>query len=369
MIPTSYEAKKNESKKEPGEVDFRDFGRKFPRLTWENAPRYHETLQRLLGLVDKTSLKIETCGIGARRIDCDGEKSTVLHSKYVPVTCNRRTCPECAWQDMKDRIRQFEPIGEIGYQYRNHPDMRVRFWTLTIRAAKPETDLKPYFDGLKQSLFDLWRALFGDNARRHAERPEDLKKAGGVFFMEVQEGWNPHLHGLVLSPFFRVEHVRAIWKKVVKKNGLSGSRIEIKEPYIKGAKHAKLPCRTPEDYHQAIMEIVSYPIRPDKGGRHDPVLMAYVEAGLQGHRRYICKGDWYNRFERPESHAICGECAGGFTHEELYDDFAKLTKQNFFPENETGLRNWQDHGYHFPKALIAELMAKQNEFPTPERMA
>jgi len=372
MIPTDYGSAffgpEMKPEKDASEITFRDLGRTFPRLTWENSPRYHDTLQRLLGWTDKTSLKIETCGLAARRIDCEGEQSTIHHSRYVPITCNRRTCPECAWNDMHDRIRQFEPIADIAYQYRKHPDMRVRFWTLTIRAAKPETDLKPYFDGLKASLFDLWRALFGDNAQRNADRPEDLKKSGGVFFMETQGGWNPHMHGLVLSPFLRVEHVRAVWKKVVLKNGLSGCRIEIKEPYIKGPKHTQLPCKTPEDYKQAIMEIVSYPIRPEKGGRHDPVLMAYVEAGLQGHRRYICKGDWYNRFERPEHHAVCGECLDTFTHDEIYDDYARPTEQNFFTENQEGFRNWMQYGYHWPKAQIAAYIEKMQDFPTPENM-
>jgi len=118
--------------------------------------------------------------------------------------------------------------------------------------------------------------------------------------------------------------------------------------------------------------------------------MAHVEAGLKGLRRYFCKGDWYNKFERPEHRALCADCAedflnrpdyqkickecmsysgdneqgcgkclATFTHDDIYDDFSKATIQEFFTEDEKGIQNWEKFGYHFPKQSLRELQRER----------
>jgi|GEM_PF-6931243 len=356
------------------DVSFRDFDRHFPRMSYGIAPDFHDELQRLLGYADKTSKKIETCGLAGRRIDCkDDDTPDRNHIRYVPVTCNRRVCPECAYRDMLDRTKQFSPIAETALEFSKHPDWRVRFWTLTVKAAPKGADLRPYFDGLKSALFDMWRELFTTDKRKNRKKiscaeirkgidTPALKASGGVFFLETQGGWNPHLHGLVFSPFMNVDRVRESWKRHSAKYGLRGERIHIELPYVRrGGKEER--CKTKEDFEGAISEIVSYPIKPEKnGGRHDQVLLAHVEAALQGRRRYIVKGAWYNKFERPEHHALCCECLGGFTHNEMLDGVVPVTKQNFFTEDEPGLENWKHFGYRFPAADLRRMQECERDY-------
>ncbi|GAI15529.1 unnamed protein product, partial [marine sediment metagenome] len=213
----------------------------------------------------------------------------------------------------------------------------------------------------KLSLEALWRSLFGDNAQ--TKRPE-LKKCGGVFFFETQgenKTWNPHIHGLVLSPFFRWEDIMSLWEKILKKNDLSGNGCFIEEPYVKSThlnyetgeiERIKLKCIREDQFYSAIREIVQYPIQLDKNGRHDQRLLAHVEHALFGKRRYIIKGDWYNEFKRPEHKAICEECLGYFTKSSNEDCEAlggRAFKYDFFPETPAGLDRWKRLGYHYPK--------------------
>ena len=161
-----------------------------------------------------------------------------------------------------------------------------------------------------------------------------------------------------------MEKVRSLWEKILIKNSLSGNQIHLELLYKKGfdkdMKEVKRNLITDDDYIDAIREIVAYPVKINKYGRHDPRLLAHVEHALFGLRRYIIKGSWYNKFKRPEHKAVCEIDMANFTKMIETDPvFGKAYRHRIFEETKTGLQNWKNIGYHYPRDRVVKLKKKE----------
>jgi len=310
-----------------------DFLRDFPRLSEEKYPRYHHYL-RGAGF-SKVSNRVDQCCINAIGLDCSSGDHT--HYAYAPIPCKRRTCPQCAVIEMNDRIDQFSYLSQFLYHdiFKPLKNYRLRFWTLTTKGLPPGSDLTEHIKSLKSALFLFWRKLFGD--RSASPDPE----AGGVFFFEVQgvKLWCPHINGLVWSGFHHVTQLRRLWKYCIEYYGLSGYRLKVQS--IQGDDLLKIVC-----------EIVSYPLNPDKQGRHDQVLLANVEKAFFGQHRYIIKGSFYGQFPRIEHKAKCPICSSPMEVGEDYSRNCLDVQRGFFPETLEGLQRYHDFGFISEKKRI-----------------
>lgn len=338
-------------------ISHKEFNRKYPRLTFENYPEYHRTLQKLH--CDDLSWRINRCGIDGMRLDCTED---IEHSCWVKLGCNRRTCPQCATIEMFDRFRQFFEIAGITANA-SHDDMfdpgwRVRFWTLSCKAVKNYALDFP-LKAMKRSLFAWWRQTHGERSK---EFNYNYERAGGLFVFEVQSGWNVHIHGLILGPHFSddqqqknrvgsLTRAREIWTNCLTKYGWSGHGLNVK-PVI----------RKDGDFRGSILETIAYPLRPDKEGKFQQRLLAYVESAFSGQRRYILKGSWYNQFSRIKRTAICPECLNELYKEPAYDIvWAYPYRKNMFYEDEEGLQRWINRGYRFPIGVFRQ-MEREDRF-------
>lgn len=308
-----------------------EFKRTYAPLTEETHPRYHKTL-RLLGQ-DKLSWKIERCGIDALKVYCS---ENAQHSYYVPIFCNRRTCPECSLQDMYRRFLQFEDIAAITRKANEFPgshfprSWRVRMWTLTSLAIKNQPLDKP-IEACKKALHRVWRYTYGNQTPRDSPRglygPEP--DAGGLFMLEIQGGWNVHFHGLVFGPYRYADYVRELWSESLDMFGWYGRHVHIEQAY-KGKSG---------DYSDSIMEVLQYPVKPNKEGRHDEELLANVEAALSGKRRFFLKGSWYNHFPKEKIPGDCPIC-----HSDVYLEFDKDFQRLLGSTFEKRFFDWTDEG-------------------------
>lgn len=334
-----------------------DFNRIYPPMTLDSWPVYHAVLEKL-GLWS-ISWDVSHCGTDSLRLHCKGN---AIHDYHVPVFCKRRTCPECTRRDMIERYTQFFPItqitenvnGEPGERFPEEEKWRVRFVTLTCKAV-PGEPLDPVMDIMKKALFRWWRYMYGDKTPEYRYKTvidvwkgdklqsHKLRKpikghepeAGGLFFVEVQAGWNIHFHGLVLGPQRDFEYTHKIWKESLEFYQWIGNWIKIDDVY-------------PDEngsYKASVFEILNYPVRPDKSGRHDQELMANVEKSLIKRKRYITKGSWYNKFPRPEREkSKCPICENGMAvifDRELEKWIGSTFNGNFFSWDETGLENFK----------------------------
>jgi len=306
-----------------------DFLRDYPRLTEENYSKYHTCIKRL-GFF-KLSQRIDECLIHGIGLDCSSGDHR--HYKYAPIPCKRRTCPQCASIEMIDRVLQFSPLVHYLHHDLFDPRLsyRLRFWTLTAKGVPIGNELTDFIKSLKSALHLFWRKLFGDNSKK--PDPE----AGGVWFFETQgeDYWCPHIHGLVWSKFHHVKVVRPLWYYCLKYYGLHGDRIELDE-------------LTGDNLDKVVREIVSYPIDPDKLGRHDQALLANIEVALHGQRRYIIKGSFYGKFPRIEHKAQCPVCNAPMIIGEKYSRDRRGhidLVRDMFPETLEGLQKYHDMGF------------------------
>jgi len=347
-----------------------DFNRTYPPMGENIWPVYHQTLSDL-DLWDR-SWKIQHCGIDAIRCRC--QKFPIKHSYFVPVFCQKRTCPECTLRDMRERYEQFRDItticeqvnGSPGELFPIHEKWKVWFVTLTSKAV-PGGPLEPVMDAMKKALYRWWRYSYGEKTpfldknetiqvwkrgkvvnhklRKKIRGPEP--EAGGLFFVEVQGGWNVHFHGLVLGPQRDFEFLQKIWKESLDFYGWSGNWIKVKEVYADPG----------GGYRGSVMEILNYPVRPDKQGRHDQELMAHVEKALYKKRRYVLKGAWYGKFPRNKAEpSLCPICNSkieiwfdkdlerlmGRTMENYFFTYDKTGVENFNTKTKAGLKNEND---------------------------
>jgi len=310
-----------------------DFLRDFPRLSEEKYPRYHNYLKHV-GFY-KLSNRIDKCSINAVGLNCTSGDHT--HYAYAPIPCKRRTCPQCAIIEMNDRIDQFSYLSQFLYHDMFKPlkSYRLRFWTLTTKGLPPGSDLTEHIKSLKSALHLFWRKLFGS----YSKKPEP--ESGGIFFFEVQgvKFWCPHIHGLVWSDFHHVTQLRRLWKYCIEYYGLSGYRLKVQD--IKGDDLLKIVC-----------EIVSYPLDPDKQGRHDQVLLANIEKALFGQHRYIIKGSFYGQFPRIEYKAKCPVCNSPMEIGEDYLHDRLDVQRDFFSETLEGLQRYCDFGFISEKKRV-----------------
>lgn len=308
------------------------FNRKYKPLNETDFPIYHNTLKQLNQ--DKISFDVARCGIDAIKMEC--KENPAFHKWFVPILCQRRTCPECCRIDMYDKYQQYHEISEIAEKANGRPgeyypsSWRVRFFTLTSFAL-PDHDLEKPIDACKKALKRFWRYTFG-------ERGMNEKKAGGLFMLEVQSGWNVHFHGLVLSPFIHESEVKEVWSESLEKNGWYGKYANIQVVY---------PGKT-GSYNDAVLELLQYPVKPNKRGRHDQKLMAYVEAALYKKKRIISKGAWYNQFPKEYNPTLCPICDSDITcnfrtDRDLIKIFGETYKRNFFDYTEEGEENFEKY--------------------------
>jgi len=342
---------------EKNEIKPSDFDRTYPPMNYYLWPVYHDALEKL-NLYSR-SWKIQHCGIDAIKIRCSAHSP--LHDYYVPIFCNCRTCPECTLQDMRERYDQFRDIsvicndvnGNPGDIFPEHERWKVWFVTLTSKAV-PGEPLGPVLDVMKESLYRWWRYCYGERTpvfdrgdiiqawkdgktvnhklRLKIRGPEP--EAGGLFFVEIQSGWNVHFHGLVLGPQRDFEYLQKIWKESLDFYGWSGNWIKVKEVYA-----------DPDgSYKGSIFEILNYPVRPDKSGRHDQELMAHVEKALFKKRRYVVKGSWYGKFPRnkaePSRCPICDAKVAIWFDKDLEQYFGKSIENYFFCYDKKGVENF-----------------------------
>lgn len=161
---------------------------------------------------------------------------------------------------------------------------------------------------------------------------ESSEGTGGIFALEVQSGWNVHYHGLVFGPERDYKYAHKIWCESVKKNGWRAQWINYRDVY---------PGK--EGYKSSIMELVQYPVKPHKKGRHDEKLLAYVEKALIGKRRFVSKGSWYNEFPDLKEPTYCPVCGGKmFLNFEDQEIFGEVFKKNFFTYDDAGLKHFEE---------------------------
>ena len=324
-------------------ISFKHFGRKFPRLDMDNYPQYHNSLIKLNRL--DLSWRIHRCRIDGIGLECE---NNYLHSGYVPVSCNRRTCPQCAWTEMLERLDQFYPLVRFtdSDMILENPGYRLRFWTLTAQGIPKNTDLTKHISKLKSAFHLFWRKSFGNRSQFHD--PE----AGGVFFLEVQgkNFWCPHIHGLAWTRYPQANEFRSKWEYSLKRYGLKGNRIQIKLIY--------------GDPVKSIFEIISYPIRPNKNGRHDQKLLAHTEVALSGQRRYFIKGSFYRQFPRQKGSAFCHECDGSMEQGWNYIHNCIDYQKNIFSIDYPGIKNFIEKAWISParrRDLIENINIPTNE--------
>jgi len=114
-------------------------------------------------------------------------------------------------------------------------------------------------------------------------------------------------------------------------------------------------------FKNSIWEILNYPVKPDKEGRHDPVLLAHVEHALHGRRRYVKKGAWYPKFPRIETCSECPVCGYGMIAHfdpEYEKSVGNTIKPETFTYDEQGVKNFQEKTR---KGLIKKWFGKSEE--------
>lgn len=283
----------------------------FPALRKSEFPRFHQVL--IKGGRDDLSFKIDSCCKDSIRLDCE---QVPEHDGTIPVRCNRRICPGCARKDMGERIDRYRSIAHITYPSSKDQEKlgyRLRYWTFT-QTARPGQELRKPVYALKNSLFRWWRYVYGNRQKAN------FSDVGGLFCIEVGEGWNAHAHALIFGPYHgypgkpsrdpvpQLEECRQIWIDSTKYYSWYGERIHIEEV---------------KDPESSIIELISYPLNPEKRNNFDERLLAHIELAFSGRnsiserpdikpipaiRRYFAKGSWYNRFEKKEHHIFCPDC-------------------------------------------------------------
>jgi hypothetical protein len=258
----------------------------FPPGTYlreKTHPRFHDELLRL-GRHD-ISWKIDSCCCSAHRLDC---WSFINHITFVPVACNRRTCPECSRHRYREEVYRYSKIEDIARHLDSIAEnRRIRFWTFTAYHAPDLSDFRPFFLKLTKAV----RSWFHST--------HDLTLDGGLFTLEVGVKGGPHVHALISGPFLRAKLFRQKWENALKRADLSGNRIQAR-------------LATPG----ATLELVAYPLDPEKVKGLDEKLLALTEHGLSGNRdlnlpsirRQWTMGSWAGAFPPKRNQLPCPDC-------------------------------------------------------------
>ena len=283
-----------------GRIDFY-----FPpgsRLRVADYPRFHSFLRKHGR--DDLSWKIDSCAQSARPLSCWDRLS---HSVMVPISCGRRTCPDCGRRIMAHNVRRFSPIVDIWEAAEKaQGDYRVRFWTLTASHPR-KVILKPIFEAFVAAIRSWWRLSHG-NRSGHPD-------CGGLFSLEVGDSGNVHAHALIYGPFFKTTYstrptpIRRMWGVALHRVGLEGSILDCRAVSGQGS----------------ITETIAYPLDPEKRKNLDEELLANIELSLSGRhasksksgveiiaipatRRQWCAGSWYQKFDVPAVGFVCPHC-------------------------------------------------------------
>lgn len=272
------------------------------RLRESEFPIFHAFLKKH-GRGD-LSWKIDACAQGAHRLDC---WELPQHTVMVPLSCGRRTCPDCGRRIMSESIRRYRGIMNIwSGAEAAQTSYRVRFWTFTCSHPR-RMILKPIFESLSAAIRSWWRITHGNRS--------GFEDCGGLFSLECGISGNVHAHALIYGPFLRVEESRAAWGRALSRVGLSGNRIEVKPVTSEGG----------------IIETIAYPLDPEKRKDLDEELLANIELSLSGRRagvdkagkelvaipatrRQWCAGSWVGKFERVHSSFACPHCLAESGH-------------------------------------------------------
>lgn len=114
------------------------------------------------------------------------------YEHYVPLTCGRRTCPDCA-------LRRFLKMKERYKRFKN--PRNAKFLTLTIKRS---WDLEE----MVERAIDCFKKL----RRRKIFR----SVKGGCYSIEVKpptvEGWYVHIHTVISSPFILEDKIAEEWE-------------------------------------------------------------------------------------------------------------------------------------------------------------
>lgn len=326
-------------------IDHTSFDRKYARLTTEEYPQFHQTLIDLHR--DDISWRIDRCGIDGVRLDCEDNGQ---HYKYFPVPCQRRICPQCAQVALGKFYWKYSKLQTLFNTHQNHPEefppgFSFRFWTFTIRS-KPHTDLFPKFLTCRRSIDRWWRYTHGERSKYNSSH------SGGIFVFEVQAGWNVHIHAIIFGPYLPVKFTRDQWTESVHFYGDYSNRIHVKKIEEYSAK--------------SILELLCYPLHPDKNGSFSQLLLANIEVAMSRGikhenqstkppvRRIFEKGSFYQLFTMQKQIALCPDCAehhhvAAMNHEPIYDYiWGRRFQKNLFTINKEGLNNYDTIAYKFP---------------------
>jgi len=302
-------------------------------LRKEKYPLFHYTLEQ--NFRADLGWKIDQCKLAGIRLDCE---NVGYHHGFIPVNCNRRICPACSTHQMAKNILRYHPLSYFPNNQIKRKNWRLRFWTFTSKAEKNKSLREP-MEAVSKAVRLYWRNVYGDRSK---PRKGPFPDAGGIFVIEVGEGWNVHAHALIFGPYHKnLDDLREIWSKSLKQYSWSGSRI-----------HVKNLTRDPNgSFEGAVVELISYPLNPDKRIDLDEKLLAYIEMAMSGRnrlnfdgsgkipaiRRITELGSFYRLFPAYKPpHLICPECLednhiSGMTWFKEFDDFkGRRLKQEYF---------------------------------------
>ena len=246
-------------------------------------PAFHRELFKL-GRYD-LSWKMDACCCSAQRLDC---WSILRHMAFVPVACHRRTCPECSRRRYHEDVSRYLPIERIA-EHLDHIGgaRRIRFWTFTCCHPPIINDYRPWFLNLTKAV----RSWF------HSTHDSSLD--GGLFSLEVGVKGGPHIHALISGPFLSVNFCSLKWSNALKRHDLPRGNVDV-ELSRPGS----------------ILELVCYPLDPDKVVGLDETLLARIESGFSGSRavhqpsirRQWTMGTWSGAFPLKLSSKPCPDC-------------------------------------------------------------
>jgi len=317
-----------------------NFNRKYSPLSENLYPVYHDVLKK--SNHPELSYKVDKCGIDGIRLTCS---KNYQHSYVLPINCKRRTCPECSRLEMLSRFHQFKPIIKIIKDTNARPgsklpqEWRCRLVTLTCKAKKGQNLQRP-LESVKKAFFEFWRNVYG--VKSEFKKYSDI--IGGLWYIEIQSGWNVHMHGIVLSPFIKTDYLQKIWKKYIEYYGWYGWICHQVVIYS-GVDHKGNP-KYNGNYENSLFEVLNYPVKPNKIGRHDQELLANVELAMYKKRRMYLKGSWYKKFPKQKNECTCPVCGSEFTiliDKEEQKLFGETFKNSIYPYTPEGVDNFKTY--------------------------
>jgi len=265
------------------------------------------------------------------------------HELFKPFKCNQVFCPICE----KDRLRKIR--GRLHNILLNSYPSRFMgqeliFLTLTLQVHK-DRPIKTEVERIRKNLKKFWRKTWGSQSRINENKNYQMishvritaglpflkanQVNGGYFHIEVGNGQNVHVHGIILGYPIDRELLVDLWKK------LTGDSwyVDIRKAYFKDKKkNWKKTFINDQNYTEklknVVMESVKYCI---KGLNTLPVdeLIDYSYAIMKS-RSIISYGLFYDfpLDEETEDYA-CPVC--GSTHFEFLQ-VIPFVKMHLYPD-------------------------------------